>query len=362
MYGGEQPGTPVPAPRGRRDTPSRSGRARRRPRPFPTASAVCRPAPIRGTGWKRGRGTRAASRAALGLQRLFGPTVAPGERLGQKGRRRGGIKRKTILPCPGVGAAPPSPPCCSDGPGSSTEAPARRSGSGRPPPPLAPAGSGRPRGGDWLLRPPNRSPSTAGPRSRPPLRGAGPRPRGLRGGWGSRRRGRPGVASRPAGPRRGLLTLVAMVLPVRAGLPVSPPRRASRLLGRCVRPARRRRWAAQAAPPQCPPVAAAWGPLGGSAASPGPRQAGADVAARRCPLRTPPLPVPTAQLGSAPGGSGGVVCPQRLRQGWREARRRAPGEPPRSVPRVRSDVLPLSPNSFIGFTLWSAFALRFLLA
>lgn len=129
--------------------------------------------------------------------------------------------------------------------------------------------------------------------------------------------------------------MVAMALLVRAGLPVSPPRRGPRLLGRCVRPARRRRWAAQAAPPQRPPVAAAaaaWGPLGGSAASPGARQAGADVAARRCPLPTPPArPLPPARHGSKRQPVAGLfVSSLSVRAGGRDPRRG--GEPRGSRP------------------------------
>lgn len=265
--------TASPDPTGRpglrggiRDAPSQ-GRAAR-----PAGGPGLSPPPPRSAGQRRSprHGGRGAGAPGLQEQQLsaFGGFPAPERRwAGQAGWRKRSRKQLSRAPEPAL-------------PRRALRAARRgRAAAGRPkhgaagasgpllpsllPSLPRPAARGRPRGGDSFPRPPKHSSPPAGPHSCPPSPSAGParRPR-------ARRRGRPGDPTRPPRPRSGLLTLVAMALPVRAGLPVSPLRRGPRLLGRCVRPARRR-WAAQAAPPQRPPVAAAaWGLLGGSAATP----------------------------------------------------------------------------------------------
>lgn len=211
--------------------------------------------------------------AAPGLRRLFGPTVTAGEPGGGWARRGGGNKAENNFPLPRSWRCPAEPSAPLGGAGQRRRglSAARRERAAPSFPPFFPPSRGRRRGagpGEGTRSPDPRN-AARPPRGLPPARHregllpAEPLRRACSAAGGAQRRGRPGAASRPPGPRRGLLTLVAMALPVRAGLPVSSPRRGPRLLGQCVPPARRR-WAAQAAPPQPPPVAAAaWGPLGG---------------------------------------------------------------------------------------------------
>lgn len=161
-------------------------------------------------------------------------------------------------------------------------------------PSVAPAagGEGQGPGGERLPRPLARPPGT-------PARPAGP----------AAAASRPPGAAHLGGHGAAGAGCAAALPSLALSLPLSVPR----LLGRsgwCVRPARSRRWAAQAAPPQRPRPPP---PPGGRCAAQQPRagagQAGADVAA----MLPPRPPFPPGRLGTR--GSGGAVCPQPFRQG-----------------------------------------------
>lgn len=142
------------------------------------------------------------------------------------------------------------------------------------------------------------------------------------------------------------LTLVAMALPLRARLPLCPPRRGPRLLARRVRPARRR-WAAQAAPPHLPRSPP---PPGGRWAAQQ-RWAGGGW----CGGRTVPPPLSPCTPARRAGAVAGPLCtPLAAGAGGREGSAGgAPGESPRPGP--EGGWVPI-PRARSAFTFRSGFA------
>lgn len=226
-----------------------------------------------------------------------------------------------------------SEPCAGPGGG---EARARRGAARRGGSPLLPSRR-RGAGPGWGLAPqtPKRNPPSL-PRCPSEATAADPSA------GPARRRGRPGAPVQSREP----LTLVAMALPLRARLPLCPPRRGPRLLARRVRPARRR-WAAQAAPPHLPRSPP---PPGGRWAAQQ-RWAGGGW----CGGRTVPPPLSPCTPARRAGAVAGPLCtPLAAGAGGREGSAGgAPGESPRPGP--EGGRVPI-PRARSAFTFRSGFA------